>query len=201
MSEQEPSAVLVLEGPLSGGPRETCFDLLTGGKDSRSVLSVRYDGSVEEYARQLRSHPHDVSSAAFVAVRSTTSEYQNNTVVRTVSDPADLTGIGVAVLEWLSARSSEEDPAVCIDSGSEMVQYTDVERVFRLLHALVGKCHDHGASIHVHLTPSAHDDRTVATLRQLFDEQRRIPSAGSGAETDASVATAGVDGVAGRHGD
>lgn len=194
-------AVLLLEEPTSERGEESCLDLLTDGRRPRSVLSVRYGGSVDECATRLRARADGVESVAFVAVNPTTPAGQDANAVRTVSDPADLTGVGVGVVEWLGARSSDEDPAVCIDDVSTMLQYTGVERVFRLLHALTGKCRDSDASLHAHLTPSAHDDRTVGTLRGLFDEQRRVRSTEAGANADASAVAAGGEGPAGRHGD
>lgn len=79
-----------------------------------------------------------------------------------------------------------------------MLQYTDVERVFRFLHVARGKCREHGADLHVHLTPSAHDVSAVATLRQVFDEQRRVSSAGpdgEGTQGGAAPIADGVDGT------
>lgn len=201
MTKRQPPAVLLLEEPTSAEGDEACLDLLTDSRRPRSVLSVRCRGSVDECATRLRARADGVESAAFVAVNPVTPAGQDANAVRTVSNPGDLTGIGVGVVEWLAARSDDDDPAVCIDDVSTMVQYTGVERAFRLLHALAGKCRDSEASFHAHLTPSAHDDRTVATLRQVFDEQRRVRSTDSGADADASAVTAGAESTAGRHGD
>lgn len=90
-----------------------------------------------------------------------------STRTEVVSDPGDLTGMGIAVTECLDALPPE--PRVCFDSLTVLLQYVDVERAFRFLHVLSRYLADVDGSLHVHLDPATGDDEAVATLASLFD--------------------------------
>lgn len=169
MTDAGPGAVLVLEAPDREG--EDCREMLVDEHRPTSVLSVLYTGSVEERARRLDERADGVDRAAFVAVDPAHSA--DRSAVRRVGAPTDLTAVGVAITEWVATRGPDEDPVVCIEGFSAALQCVETERAFRFLHAVVSNCREHGAAIHVHLTGSTHDAHDVATLRQLFDEQRR----------------------------
>jgi hypothetical protein len=185
--------VLVLEPSVDGDVHAVCLDALTDDSDPTSVLSVLYSESVEERTARLRDRADGIARAAFVAV-DPVDPSDGADAIRGVGSPTDLTGVGVAITEWIGARGSQENPVVCIEGISTLLQYVAVEHCFRFLHAIRGKCRDHGVGFHAHLTPSAHDPRTVATLKQLFDEQRRVAgaSAGDGAVGEAVQAESPV---------
>lgn len=91
-------------------------------------------------------------------------------VVETNESPDDLTGIGITLSEYLSSWGGEGgDLVVCFDSLTALLQYVSLKRAYRFLHVLTGRAAAVGARSHYHLDPSAHDDRTVATLTSLFD--------------------------------
>lgn len=194
MSAQSPQSVLVLDGPASERTGETCLDFMPRSQRSMDVLTVCDGASVDERDAQLRRHGERVASTAFVAVNHGTSHTPRTTEpIRRVSSPADLTGIGLGVIEWVTDRSGEYDRSVCIDGVSTMIEYTGLEQVFRLLHALEGKCRDHGATLHVHLREAAHDETAIGTLRQVFDEQRRGHAERPGVAVEAGGVIAGAD--------
>jgi hypothetical protein len=198
VSLRSPPSVLVLDGPASEKHNDACLELITGTRRPTDVLTVCDGMAVDERAARLRARSDTVASTAFVTLDAGTAPSTlDETAVRRISTPGDLTGIGLGVVDWLTAPVSEGDLAVCIDDVSTMVEYTDLERVFRLLHALEGTCRDHGARFHVHVTGSAHDDRAVATLRQLFDEQRDVSAGGQSVRAEAGSVPAGVDPVDG----
>jgi hypothetical protein len=90
--------------------------------------------------------------------------------VDTVTDPDDLTMLGLRISDQVSEWDLvDEQPVVCFRSLTALLETTDLERVFRFLHILLGRLSSTGAIAHFHLDPRAHDDETVDTLRPLFD--------------------------------
>jgi hypothetical protein len=65
----------------------------------------------------------------------------------------------------------------CRIAVSTLLQYVDVERVFRFLHAVESQCRRQGVAVHARLAAGAHDEQTVGRLRHLFAETRRVASA------------------------
>lgn len=142
-----------------------------GGDGERSVLGILYRHDVRAWTTALRTQRDRIGSAAAVAVGPVAEpgRTRDRLPVREVPDPTDLTGVGIAVGEWLRARDDDERPVVCLDSLSTLLQYADLERAFRFLHALVAQLRSAGATAYVSVDPGAHDEATLATLRTLFD--------------------------------
>ncbi|QPV62730.1 hypothetical protein I7X12_18700 [Halosimplex litoreum] len=149
----------------------------------RSVLAILYRHDVRSWTTALRSHCDRVDSAAAVAVGPTSAGCgRDDAAVRTVSDPTDLTGVGIAVGEWLRARDTDEEPVVCLDSLSTLLQYADPERAFRFLHGLRTQVRSADATAFVSVDPGAHDEATLGTFRALFDAV--VTGESATAETD-----------------
>ena len=89
-------------------------------------------------------------------------------VERVAEEPADLTGLGITVSERLTNWQRSES-LLMFESLSTLLEHVELKRVFRFLHVLVNRVESTGTTAHYHLDPSAHDDRTVATLTSLFD--------------------------------
>lgn len=94
----------------------------------------------------------------------------------TVGSPADLTGLGVRIRQVLS--SWEHDPApveVCFHDLETLLGHVDDRAAFRFCHAVTRHVRSAGATSHFHLDPDAVGERTLNTLRPLFDrvEDRR----------------------------
>lgn len=89
-------------------------------------------------------------------------------VERLAEEPEDLTGLGIAISERLTDWQHDESLLI-FESLTVLLGHVDLKRLFRFLHVLVNRVKATGATAHYHLDPSAHDDRTVATLTSLFD--------------------------------
>lgn len=101
--------------------------------------------------------------------------------VHTVSEPADLTTLGVRVLNALSAiEVDDEDVDLCLrfDSLTPLSQYVSQQGLVQFLHALTTRLGNAGVRSHFHLDPMAHDSQTVATLASIFDTQVRVEEDG-----------------------
>jgi hypothetical protein len=83
--------------------------------------------------------------------------------------PGDLTGVGVEVTRLLEDAADGDRVVACVDSLSALLQYADLERTFRFLHALVGQFDAADAAVHAHLDPATQDEQSVETLAVLFD--------------------------------
>ena len=96
--------------------------------------------------------------------------------------PDDLTGIEIAVTDGLPYPDGTT--VFCFDSLTALLQYVDLDRAYRFLHALVERLWGAGAYAHFHVDPGAHDPETVVTLAALFDAV---------VATDPEAVPAGVD--------
>jgi len=86
-----------------------------------------------------------------------------------VSDPGDLTGIGIGVTSFLPRFYREGTPArLGVHSVSTMLMYADLTRVFRLLHVLTGRV-DASGSLGAFALDEGVDGRERSILRQPFD--------------------------------
>lgn len=190
-------SVLLLEPTFGCDGNDACLNLLTTGEET-AALSVLYREPVAERMALVDDHSDELESAAIVCVgpgSADESTADDCDAVRTISDPADLTGLGIAVTDWLAARSDGTTATVCLDSVSTLLQYADHDRALKFLHTMASRFRRTGVEMHCHVDPRAHGEQTLAQLGQLFDEQRRLeetqPAANSTEATSQRVATDG----------
>lgn len=179
----ESANVLLLTSTLSSADDEACIDLLTvTNPDRENVLSITFTQSADDRLDLWRSYVADLpAQAGIVTVDVMTRSASSNDAatsqtipqpiaIETVSDPGDLTGLGIAISEILSNwGGSPNQTVVCFHSLTPLLQYADLQRVFRFLHVLTGRLNSVDAVAHFHLDPHAHDEQTLNTLSQLFD--------------------------------
>jgi hypothetical protein len=166
---------------------ETCTRLLSYPEsDGECLLFVTLADAPDDRLAAWRAHdgreePEEVGFiAAGGTIRSAAAETaavdfpDPRTTIRTLSNPGDLTGLGLQTTEFLSAWEDGDRPiAVCFHSLTTLLQYVETQQVFRFLHVLTGRVGAVDARAHYHIDPSAHDERTINTLKPLFDA---IPS-------------------------
>jgi len=189
MSESvEPGdSVLVLCSSFTGDESAACADLLT--LDDPGRTDVLWVALADSPAERLTAWDHHVderpSRAAVVSVDTDTRSHGGAVVddsesasplggatVETVSDPANVTRIGIEIIErlteWGEVRR-DRPTALCFDSLTTLLQHVSVEEAFKFLHVLTSKSAAVEATGHYHLDPAAHDEATIATLAELFD--------------------------------
>ncbi len=110
-------------------------------------------------------------SAAASAPQSSTSERRPPDIVEGVANPTNLTGLGIKVSEYLTEWEGNGNRSViCFDPLTVLLQYAEnVQTTFKFLHTLIERVQAAQARACYKIMPSAHDDRTVATLSSLFD--------------------------------
>ncbi len=64
---------------------------------------------------------------------------------------------------------NQNQTVICFHSLTALIQYADLQRVFRFLHVLTARIDLIDAVAHFHMDPGAHDAQTRNTLVQLFD--------------------------------
>ena len=176
------SAILVLAPSPGSHDDEACLDLLTVTEPTHeSVLSVTVTQTAEERVQRWDTHIDTwpaqmgiISTGEFTrSATATTSSAHHLTgplEIETVSDPADLTGLGITINKFLSEWADREQQiVVCIHSLTPLLQYVDLQGLFRFLHVLIGRFRTQDAVAHFHLDPNAHDAQTVNILTQLVD--------------------------------
>lgn len=89
---------------------------------------------------------------------------------RQVESPGNLTKIGVELNELLTSWT--EDGArltVCFESLTPLIQYSDVEKVYKFMHVFSNQVEASDARAHYHLDPNAHEASDVNLLMTTFD--------------------------------
>ncbi|MFB6146384.1 MAG: hypothetical protein ABEJ08_01695 [Halobacteriaceae archaeon] len=194
LAESGASNVVVLEQTGTSRADEVCGDLLTATEPAATnLLGVTIGTAVDEWLSVWRSRAGDVDPARIGVVAAGDQVRRTATAggsgradptagvsIETVTDPRDLTGIGVSVEKFLDAWADAPGRIVAdVDSVTALLAETSLERVFRFLHVLTGRFTAADAVAHFHLTRDAHDEETVATLLPLFDAVVEIEDDGS----------------------
>lgn len=179
----EPPANVLCRAPaLSRGATEVCPGIGPGG--DRNLLLVSLSGNpdrrLETWKRRdelparvavLSAEQARGAVAADGAATTTAGPGGSTVTTTTVSDPSDLTGVGIKVNQCLSAWEDDDvGTDVCFDSVTTLLQYVDTRRAFRFLHVLSRRIRSVGALAHYHIDPGAHDEQTLATIEGVFSD-------------------------------
>ena len=188
--------VLLLASALDAPADHVCTDLLTLTDPGReNILWVTVTRSAEDKLRAWQQHVDDAPARMGMitvgegnrsaSAHSASSALSGHSIRReTVADPRDLTGLGIALSTVLADwDDTGTQPVVCFDSITPLLQYVDPQHLFRFLHVLTGRIDGIEAVAHYHLDPSAHDQQTTSTFKQLVDT---VIEASSDGELDIS---------------
>ena len=177
------STVLLLAPSLDSRKDDACLDFLTvTDPPQENVLSITFTQSATDRLRLWDEHIEErPAQTGIISVgemmRSTTADTSTTVqqsvgplVIETVSDPSDLTELGMTISSLLTEWNTNNNETVaCFHSITSLIQYADVQRVFQFLHVLTGKFDSSEVVAHYHMNPSAHDQQTISTLMPLFD--------------------------------
>ena len=176
---QDPSKALLLTSPLSTAGKEACYKLLADVPPAHTnVLVVSYTGQPTRWLAEWRDHVGEpptelgyiVVGPQTRATMKTAPGAADRVVDTTTINPSDLTGLGIAVTEYLDGWASNDNATVvCFDSVTVLLQYVDKKTAYQFLHVLLNKLAAVGSDSHFHVDPEAHDSTTMSTLRPLFD--------------------------------
>jgi len=176
------SNVLVMGPTGSEADRSLCRSILTRHSiESTDVLVVSLTRSASDRIQTLEGDdgdlpanvtvvsPRDRVDATTTTERSDVDGLSTTITVETVTDPSDLPRLGMAISGALGEWDEGGGTEVCFDSLTALLQYADRRRVFQFVQVLQNRTEEIGGATHYHMDPEAHDDRTIATMRPLFD--------------------------------
>ncbi len=175
------SSILVLAPSMSSETDEACIDLLTKvSPDQEDVLWVTFtrspDACLQDWLSHAGSRPANLrfvsvgETVRSVATSPPMQETATDAVIDTLSNPGDLTGLGIKISEVLQQwHGNGNETVACFHSLTALLQYSDVQTVYKFLHVLTGRFTTANVTAHFHLDPDAHDSQTINTLKTLFD--------------------------------
>jgi len=169
--------VMVMAPPLSDSKRETCLNLQQGGpEDELDVLRVSYSGVPSELVSEWQDYHGELPGRMGIIIVGDQSSSQRigsdlpENVFVTTANPNDVTGLGMRLNNYLNDSPDSSHLVVCLDSLTEMLQFSKLQPVFKFLHMFTGQLRDADAVGHFHIDPGAHDTQTINRLKPLFDE-------------------------------
>ncbi|WP_199174746.1 DUF7504 family protein [Halegenticoccus soli] len=179
------SSVLLLAPSLFDAENDVCIDLLRPGDAAEeNVLWVSYTRSPDAQLRRWRARagapPANLGVVSVGETVRSTGAVAGETradarrgapgPIEAVANPNDLTGLGIAINEYLHGwEHNGNRTVVCFDSLTAMLQYVELETAYEFLHILAGRLYAADAVAHFHMDPGAHDTRAVESVASLCD--------------------------------
>jgi len=168
------SNVLVLAPTHGGYWQDACHSLSTHrGIPSTKRLVLTYVYGAAAYLSQIEDTMDDPPELAIIEATGDTNSppgLPGDWPVEIRHEaPGDLTGIGIQSSEFLTRWHNADDVAVCVESITAMLQYVPIQTAYRFLHVLTHRVTHAGATAHYHMSPGAHSEQELGTLKQLFD--------------------------------
>jgi KaiC/GvpD/RAD55 family RecA-like ATPase len=175
--EVEQGSNLLLSGPALTGKKQLAFDILASGvrNGEGAIVVSNTDGAkrvFEALEERVDYTDRPVAIVDCVTRQQGVSEARDDAQVRYTSSPVDMTGVGIKfseLLEEFYEQQAIERNRVFLDSLSTLLMYSDLQTVFRFLHVFTGRVQSvDGLGLYA-IDSTAHDDKTMNTLKQLFD--------------------------------
>lgn len=177
------SNVFLLAPTFTPGVETWCSDLLVRASGESGATLYVGNRSPNSYIEKLQRHASSAlpREIVFLTLGETKRSPSNeggvatehddiDVVVRSVESPGNLTKIGVELNDVLTGwASTEAKVSICFESLTPLIQYSDVEKVYRFLHVLTNQVKSVDAKAHYHLDPGAHDQTDVNLLLTMVD--------------------------------
>ena len=169
-----PGTNLMIVGPPMSTKEAVVQKIIEQGlKNGEGVVLVETRMPAESILEQYKKRGTDVSRLAIVDCICRTlgiSSEETDTIQRAAS-AVDLTGIGVRISKFFERfwRGGPKEIRLVVDSLSTILMYSNLQTVFRFLHVFTGRIKAAGALGVYSIDSGMYDDRTIATLKQLFD--------------------------------
>ncbi|ELZ60936.1 MULTISPECIES: hypothetical protein [unclassified Haloferax] len=175
--EVEPGTNLLLVGPALTGKRSLALDILAEGARSGegAVIVTTKDGAdriLNDFGKRLDYEGKPVAVVDCVTKQQGVGEVRDDDRIRYTSSPVDMTGIGIKLSEILQEYYQDRglpENRIMLHSLSTLLMYADLQTVFRFLHVFTGRIQSVGGLGVFTIDADAHDDRTMNTIKQLFD--------------------------------
>ncbi|MFC4356533.1 RAD55 family ATPase [Halobium salinum] len=173
----DPGTNLLVTGPPLSGKRALCLDVLASGTrrgDGGIIVTTKDSASrlLDEYGKRVSHADSPVAVVDCVTRQQGVNDVRDDDRVKYTSSPVDMTGIGIKLSEFLQAFYQDRGirrNRVMVHSLSTLLMYSDLQTVFRFLHVFTGRIQSVDGLGLFCIDASIHDDRTLNTLKQLFD--------------------------------
>ncbi|MFC7203670.1 RAD55 family ATPase [Haloferax namakaokahaiae] len=175
--EVEAGTNLLISGPPLTGKRSLALDILAEGTEAGEgvIIVTTKDGGervLKDYAKRVSYDDKPVAIVDCVTRQQGVGDVRDDDRIKYASSPVDMTGIGIKLSEVLQQYYQERgltQNRVMLHSLSTLLMYADLQTVFRFLHVFTGRIQSVGGLGLFAIDSSAHDDRTMNTIKQLFD--------------------------------
>ncbi len=179
--EVSPGTNLLVAGPPMTGKRRLTFDVLAQGTgDGVIIVTTKSTGKqvLSEYESRRAGSDSPVGIVDCVSKQQGMNPGRIDGI-EFASSPVDMTGIGIKLSEFLQRfyDSGSRSNRIAFDSLSTLLMYSNLQTVFRFLHVFTGRVQSAEALGLFVIDSSAHDAKTMSTLRQLFDGEIEVREA------------------------
>ena len=162
-----------------------CKHLLSADA-GRSVLAVSFTQPPAQWIARWDERVGERPPATTVVTTSDTftgpradEDVGDDVDVEYLSSPGDLTGLGMLISKYLERwHDQERRIALCFDSLTTLLQYDDLENVYRFLHLITTRLASADARAHFHLDPATQKDQSISTIASTFDAVARYEDDG-----------------------
>lgn len=167
------SNVLILGSMLDDSTKGIHNGLLSqDATEKTDVLALTFQ-SPDQWLRTWAGEPetHDGRIGIISLDESPSSVTQRTDGVTAITaNPADLTGIGMKLSDYLSSqKQTDTETLLCFDSITGLLQYTDQKSLFRFLRVITRRVEHVEGIGHFHMDPDAHSGQTISTIKAPFD--------------------------------
>ncbi|MFB6125016.1 MAG: RAD55 family ATPase [Halanaeroarchaeum sp.] len=184
ISEVDPGTNLLISGPAMSGKRQLMLRLLAhGATTGEGSVVVTANDPARDIIDAYRDLVDEDSYFRIVdCVSSQGGAAVDQQLVRSVSSPGDLTGIGIEFSEIAreAGGSGVERLRIGFDSITPLLMYVDLQRLFRFLHVFTSQIQSNDWLGLFVIDPESHEEQAVNTVSQLFDGmvEIRLPEDG-----------------------
>lgn len=173
----DPGTNLLVAGPPMSGKYDLALDFLASGSahGEGSIVVTTKDGAdrvKSDFANHTGGDAGPLGVVDSVTKQQGMPPAEDDPLVRYVSSPVDLTGLGIELSELLQSLYRERGATqnrILLNSLSTLLMYSDLQTIFRFLHVFTGRVQSADALGVFVIDDSAHDTQTISTLKQLFD--------------------------------
>ncbi len=176
---------IMLLGPPMSGKEYILYHIMYNGvaRNDNAIITVTAKESSAQILGRFKENKLMLPPSKIGIVDCVTKGFGGDPVqnefIKTVNSPVDLTGIGVNISQFFEdffVKKNIRKIQLHINSLSIMLMYSNIQTVFRFMHVFTGRIKASGAlGIYV-IESGMHDERAIATLKQLFDGMIEIKS-------------------------
>ncbi len=169
---------IMLIGPPMSGKEIILYNIMYNGaaKNENAVISVttRESGThiLDWFKENNFALPLSRVGIVDCVTKTLSGVAVENENIKIASSPVDLTGIGVKISQFFEEffmKKNIQKTQLHINSLSTILMYSNIQTVFRFLHVFTGRIKSAG-SLGIYVIESGmHDEKSIATLKQLFD--------------------------------